>query len=357
MLKALEDANLGWADIQALYCASAFGGMGVGQNVATFLGLTGIPIVNVENACASSLSAFRLAFQSVASGLYDVVGVMGVDKMPGGFIALSSEPWQRKVGYAVTPAYMALNCKRYMHDHGMTAEHLALVSAKNHKNSTRNPYAMYRKEYSTQEILNAKMVCDPLTIYMFAPVNEGAGAAILCSEDIARKANNLKVDVMAVTLASPLYGEVSGSYATLGALPMICSSARLKKPSVSTRAAAEAYRISGIGPDDVDVAELNDGSSWDEIQNYEAMGFCKEGEGYRLAERNATSIDGEIPVNPSGGMESKGDPVGPTSLGQIAEIVWQLRGKAEGRQINGAKIGLAQSAGAASSGVVILNAD
>lgn len=353
--EALSDANLQWPEVQAAFCGTVFSGRGVGDNIATRLGLIGIPVTNVENGCASSCSAFRQAYLAVAAGQYDVVLAMGVDKMPHGYTPTSlAETWEREAGYGITPAYMAMDCRRYMYEHGLTADHLAQVCAKNHRNGMSNPYAMYRREFTADEILNAKMICDPLTLFMLAPMNEGAGATILCAKEKVERTNDGYVNVLAATLCSPIYGESSTELSTLGALPMCCSSSRQKRPSATYRAAHEAYSVAQINPDDIDVAEVSDGSVWNEIEGYEALGFCNPGSAVKLIESGATGPKGHIPVNPNGGMECMGDPVGPTSIGQIAEIVWQLRGDAGLRQVAGATTGLAQSAGSGASGVVIL---
>ena len=346
----MNDAKISWKDVQALFCATAFGGMAAGHNIAARAGMTGIPIVDIENACASSASALRLCFQEIAAGYYDMCAVVGVEKTPKGFIVGSQyESWQRESGFAVTPAYMALQAKRYMHEYGMTPEHLALVSAKNHKNGTLDPFAMYQKELTTREILKSDMVCDPLTLYMLAAPNEGAAAAILCATETAKKYNDQLVQLSAASLKSPMYSSLyTKTYA------MMCSSARVTNPMLTTMAAREAYKEANVSPRQIDVAEVEDGSSWEEIIAYEGLEFCNHGEGYKMIERGETNLGSRLPVNTSGGLLSKGDPVGASALGRVIEVVWQLRERAGARQVKGAKTGLCHMLGAGGNCSVVI---
>lgn len=347
ILQALGDVN--FREIEAAFCGCVFGGMVPGNNILAQVGMTGIPIVTVDNACASAGSALRLAHQGISAGFYDIALAFGVEKMPRGFIkGTQFEDWQRLAGLAVNPLYWALRARRHMEDYGLTREQLAMVAVKNHKNGALNSYAMYRKgPFTVEETLNSRMVCDPLTLFMICAPNEGAAAAVLCRKDIARKYVEDPILIAGVALESQLYSEPR-------VWSLVSSSSRSKNLSVTTRAARKAYKIAGLRPKDIDVAEVQDTSSWNEIEALEELEFCKEGEGGLMTEEGLTEIGGDIAVNPSGGCISCGEPIGASGLRMVAEIFWQLRGKAGKRQVPNAEVGLCHNVGGSGNSTVII---
>ncbi len=344
VLTALKDANnMPWKDVQMAFCGTMHGGTAAGHRVLSRIGLTGIPIINTETGCASGSSAFVLAYQQIAAGFCDVAMVIGVEKMPRGFMRMTSYPqWQVLSGLAINPLEFSLRASRHMAEYGTTHEQLAKVSVKSHKNAVQNPYAMYRKEFTIEEILNSKMVCYPLRVLEFAAPGEGAGAVILCSKDVAHKYTSQPITVAAASMGVAKYGtsRVGGGIGQMG------HSARIHNTEVVTALAQQAYEHAGIGPEDLDVVELQDTDSSSEIILYEQLGLCKPGEGGRLVDDGRTEITGDIPVNPSGGILSCSEPTGASALRQIAEVAWQLRGQAGPRQVAKPRIGLTQASGA-----------
>ena len=332
-LEALKDAGVGWEKIQAAYCGSVYNGSGAGSNMLAEVGLSGIPIMGLEAACAAGGVALKTGYQAIAHGEYDMVLTVGFEKMPRGFIVSPRfQEWERQMGLGVNPIWMALAVQRHMAEYGTTVDQLAKVSVKSHRNGALNPSAMYQKALSYEEILNSPMVCDPLHLLMLCAPNEGAAAAILCSKDMAGQFTNKPVTIAACELRSALHV----SDRNLG----VHYAGTVKKPSVIERVSQAAYEAAGIGPQDLSLVELQDTDVGSEIIYSEELGLCKEGEGGRLIDEGATEINGRIPINVSGGLLSKGEPVGASALGQIHEIVLQLRGEAGPRQVNKAKTGL-----------------
>lgn len=344
VLAALKDANdMPWKDVQMAFCGTMHGGTAAGHRVLARIGLTGIPIVNVETGCASGSSALALAWQQIAAGFCDTALVIGVEKMPRGFMRMTSYPrWQVLSGLAINPLEFSLRASRHMSEYGTTHEQLAMVSVKSHRNGALNPYAMYRKEFTLEEILASKTVCYPLRVLEFAAPGEGAGAVILSSRELARKYSDKPVKVAAARMGVAKYGtsRVAGGIGQMG------HSARIQNTEVVTELSQQAYEEAGIGPGELDVVELQDTDSSSEIILYEQLGLCKPGEGGRMVEEGATALGGRIPVNPGGGILSCSEPTGASALRQIAEITWQLRGEAGARQVPNARIGLAQASGA-----------
>lgn len=350
---ALKDAgDMPWAKVEAAFCGTMHGGTGAGHRVLARVGMSGIPIINMETGCASGSSAFISAYRAVAMGLYEIAIAIGVEKMPRGFMRMTSYPqWQVLSGLALNPLEFSLRASRHMAEYGTTEEQLAKVSVKSHKNGALNPYAMYQKEMSLEQVLNSKMVCYPLRVLEFAAPGEGAGAAILCSVEAAKKYNSSKaVKVAAACIGVAQYGtsRCGGGIGGMG------QSAKIHNEEVATKLSREAYEISGIGPKDLDLVELQDTDSSSEIILYEQFGLCKPGEGGRLIDEGRTELGGDIPVNPSGGLLSCSEPTGASALRQLAEVVWQLRGEAGKRQIPNAKVGLAQASGAGGNCTVVI---
>ena len=345
---ALQEAGNERGGFQAAYCGTVYSGVAAGHKVLTSLGLTGMPIMNVEAGCASGGAALGLAASAIATGRYDCVLVFGMEKMPKGIIRSSFfEPWREQGGLAVTPAYFALRAQRLMRDSGVTAEHLAQVSVKNHKNGVHNPYAMFRKEFTVDGVLASPMVCDPLRLYMLCSPNEGAAAVVLSATAPAN--GGARVRIAAATLRSHLPGNVLGEHTPLSGL------ADDDVTSPTELAAREAYEAAGLSPQDLDVVELQDTDSARELLSYEELGLCPKGASGQWIAEGRTEMTGALPVNPSGGLLSKGEPLGASGLGQVVELYWQLRGQAGPRQVADAKVALAHTVGrGANASVVIL---
>jgi acetyl-CoA acetyltransferase len=338
VVNALNDAGLRWQEVGAAYCGTVFAGPMAGNKVLARVGLTGVPIMNVENACASGGSAMRAAAQAIAGGFCDVALAFGVEKMPKGFIAGNPDDWFAVSGLAVNPQYFALKARWHMANFGTSDRQLVQVSVKNHRNGALNPHAMYRKEMSFEEIAASPMVNDPLRLLMLCAPNEGAAAVLLTTGEIARQHTTKPIKVAAAVLDSPLYGTAE--------VPHISVSARVEAPTVTMTAARQAYEEAGIGPEDLDLVELQDTDSASEIIYTEELGLCARGEGGKLLDEGATEINGRIPVNVSGGLLSKGEPLGASALAQVAEVVFHLREEAGPRQVKGARVGLTHVYGA-----------
>jgi acetyl-CoA acetyltransferase len=343
---ALKEAAIGRNGFQAAFCGTVYTGVAAGHKVLTALGLTGIPIMNVEAGCASGGAALGLGVEAIRSGRDDCVLVFGMEKMAKGIIRSSFfEPWREEAGLAVTPAYFALRAQRLMRESGVTREDLAHVSVKNHRNGVHNPDAMFRKEFTLAEVLESPLVCDPLTLYMLCSPNEGAAAVVL------RRANGRSgaVQVAAATLRSHLPGSVLGEHT-----PM-CGLIDDQIDSPTELAARAAYEEAGLGPEDFDVVELQDTDSARELLSYEELGLCPKGSSGQWISEGRTEMTGRLPVNPSGGLLSKGEPLGASALGQIVELYRQLRGEAGARQVAGARVALAHTVGrGANASVVVL---
>lgn len=334
---AIVDAGIEPRQIQAAYCGTALGGMMSGQRVLGRIGLTGIPIANVENACSSSSTAFRQGVMAIRSGQYDVVLVIGVEKLSkfgGGTLPLEEEDWEVSQGLSM-PALYAMRAQRYMHDFGLTREQLALVSVKNRRHGSLNPDAQMRKPVSLDEVLSSRMIAEPFTLLQCCPTGDGAAAAVLCATSIAKQFRSDQIQVIASDVTS-------GKYLT-GFRDMTI-------PEITVRGAKEAYEESGVGPRDIDVAEVHDAFSIAELLYYEAFGFCERGAAGEFIESGASTFGGDIVVNPSGGLLAKGHPVGATGAAQVVEVVRQLRGEAGARQVEGAKVGLTHATGGGVSG-------
>lgn len=335
---ALADANVDRKDIQAAFCGSAYGGRLVGQRVLRPLGLLSIPVVNCENACSSGATAFREAWYAIANGVYDVALVIGIDKLTslgGGVLPGQPEDWEVAVGLTM-PALYAMRARRYMHEHGVSFDQLSKVSLKARRHGAKNPYAQYQKEVTLDDVRAARPVAEPFTLLHCCPTGDGAAAVVLCAASKAAQYTSKPITVAGSELTSGKY---------------ITGFRSLTTPEITVRGAKEIYEEAGLGPEDVDVAEVHDAFSIAELLYYEALGFCPHGEAIRLLEDGETSVGGRIPVNPSGGLLCKGHPVGATGVAQIVEITWQLRGDAGARQVEGAKVGLTHCTGGGLAGL------
>ncbi len=334
IIKALKDAGMQWSEIEGAFCGSVYCGTGSGHNVVKKVGLTGIPIVNVENACSSGISALRLAYQLVGAGVYDVLIAVGFESMPRGPIKSTSWPlWQRQMGFNLQPANYAMKTIRYMKETGATEEDFALVTVKNRKNGTLNPNARFQKEVTVEEVFASRMIAKPLRFLNACPLADGGAAMILCPEDKLKKKDK-PVSVEAAVLTSGIYNAGNDH---------IVKSAEL------------AYEASGLGPEDMGVVQAYDTMSSGELWDLELLGFCRKGEAPKLLRDGYFNLDGPLPVNTDGGLMSRGHPLGATALAQCIEIYRQIRGEAGPRQVKGVTAGLAHAMGAGpNSGVVIL---
>jgi acetyl-CoA acetyltransferase len=335
--QAVEDSGLKKTEIEAAYCGTALGGMMAGQRILKKLGITGLPIINIENACSSSSTAFREAWISVAAGVYDSVLVIGVEKLTkfgGGTLPLEKEDWEVSHGL-VMPALYAMRARRYMHEYGLTEDQLAKVSVKARKHGGLNPDAQFRTPVTIEEVKNARPVADPMTLFHCCPSGDGAAAVVICSAEKARQHTTNPVRVLGSEINS-------GKYMT-GFRDMTSA-------EITVRGAKQLYEEAGIGPEDVDLAEVHDAFAIAELLYYEALGFCARGEAAKMLEDGDSSIGGRIPVNPSGGLLAKGHPIGATGVAQIVEVVRQLRGQCGDRQVEGAKVGLTHCTGGGISG-------
>jgi acetyl-CoA acetyltransferase len=354
--QALVEAGVGRGGFQAAYCGTAYGGVATGHKVLGALGMTGMPIVDVEAGCASGAAALMLGSAAIRAGQYDTVVVFGVEKMPRGIIRSSFfDAWQEEAGFAATPAYFALRAQRFMETSGATKQHLAAVVVKNRRHGVRNPDAMFRSEVDADAVLSSRVVCEPLHLWMLCSPNEGAAAVVLrrrgATSDGTTKSDTsgARVEVAAAVLRSHLPGAVLSESTPMAGLTDD------SLPTPSTLAANDAYEAAGLGPRDLDVVECQDTDAARELMSYEELGLCPPAGAVDMLEAGVSSVGGGLPVNPSGGLLSKGEPLGASALGQVVELVRQLRGEAGDRQVHGARVALAHTVGrGANAGVVLL---
>jgi len=347
----LQDAEMTWPDIQAVFCGSVYQGTGSGHQAIKEVGLSGIPIVNVENACSSGASAMRLAYQAVAAEIYDVVLAMGMEKMPRGPIPSTAfRPWELASGFNVQMANYANEAVAYMHETGASVEDFGRVTVKNRRNGAMNPNARFQVPVTLDEVLNSRMVATPLRLLHCCPLADGAAAVILCSPD-KLKTRRRGITVAASVLTSAVYGEGIMMGGTLESLKYPAAE------GITELSARQAYEAAACGPEEIDVVQAYDTMAPAELWDLEKLGFCAPGDAAGLLDDGIFDIDGRLPVNTDGGLMSRGHPLGATGLGQIYEIVLQLRGEAGPRQVPGARIGLAHAMGAGpNSAVTILKA-
>jgi acetyl-CoA acetyltransferase len=361
---ALDSAGIDKSKLQVAVVGNATAGLITGQEmirgqvVLREIGIGGIPVINTENACASSSTAFHVAWLYVASGMYDIALALGMEKLyhedkRRSFQAIGAAvdvEWvqgmmaqmkaARGDGGGQTPApaegagekrsmfmdFYAAFARQHMAKYGTTKEQFARVAVKNHYHGSLNPHAQYREVYTLEDVLASPTVAEPLTRLMCSPIGDGAAAAILCSADVARQFTTKPVFVRASVLASG-------------------ADRAPNEPNITERTARRAYEMAGIGPEDLDVCEVHDATAPAELMIYEDLGLCAPGEGGKLIDAKATYIDGPIPVNTSGGLISKGHPIGATGVAQIYEIFTQLRGEAGDRQVRDPKVGLTENGG------------
>ncbi len=346
---ALKMASVTPDKLEQAYAGYVNGMSTQGQRALYTMGIGGMPVYNVHNYCSTGSSALHLGYQAIASGMNECVLTFGFEKMQKGplekqLAGLEDIAKETDKGRAPVAAMMFGNGGRHhMELYGTTKEQFAKVSVKNHRHSVNNPRSQYRDACSLEEVLNSRLVYDPLTILQCCPTSDGAGAAILCSEEFAKKhGHSSPVKIVAQAMATDLPEDFNNGH--LGWIGV----------GMSRRAANKVYEQAGIGPKDVDVIELHDCFSTNELVTYETLGLCKDGEGGRLIDENQTTYGGKWVVNPSGGLLSKGHPLGATGLAQCAELVWQLQGKADKRQVEGARIALQHNVGLGGACVVTM---
>jgi acetyl-CoA acetyltransferase len=332
VLASLKDAGIGWKEVPAVYCAHAMGRTVDGQLVEAELGHTGIPIINVSNACAGGGTAALVAYQAVAMGLYDLVVAMGVDQAPRGPLGGLFPPTiEGALGIDTWLAKYAMKMQRAVHEGRYTIDQMAMASVKNHNNACLNPRSQYKIHMTgVEDVHRSRMVADPMTLYHCCPTGDGGAAAIFCTEEIARKHTTpplIKFAGGALTSQTFIRGELADTR------------------DVTVRAARKAYEICGIGPEDLDVIELHDNFAVSELEHIVDLGLCAEEEVGHLMEEGTFNISGSIPVNVSGGLLGKGHPTAATGIAQLCEIVWQLRGQAGQRQVRSPRAGLSHSCG------------
>ena len=346
-LMALDDAGLTIKDMEALYCGNLGQSSGmVGQRILQEIGQTGMPVVNCANACATGATAFREAWTSIKAGLYDVVLAVGVEQMGKGLLGGTGGgkgiPKEGLLGSGTMPAVFAEAGMEHSRKYGTTFEQFAKISVKNHHHSTMNPKAMYQIETPLEDVMNSEMISYPNSKLMCSVNVDGSAAAVLVSEKKAKELGMERVvKVKASILSSDPYQERD-----------------LVMPDVNTctrKAAKEAYEMAGVGPEDIDLVELHDCFATAEMLHYENLGLCKDGDAGRMIDEGEVALGGRVPVNVSGGLLSKGHPLGATGIANIYEVCTHLREEAGERQVEGAKLGLTHVIGLGSAcGIHIL---
>jgi acetyl-CoA C-acetyltransferase len=346
---ALDDAGISWQDVQ--FAVGGSWEAAQADPLTGLLGLSGIPFTNVFNACATAASAIQATANQISLGAHDLGVAVGLDKHPRGAFrvdpTLMNMPvWYGENGQYVTTKFFGMKINRYMHDHGIPVETLAKVAAKNFRNGSLNPNAFRRKPISEEEILASPVLNHPLTAYMFCAPDEGAAAVVMCRADIAERYTDSPVYVRASEIRTRNYGayEVNTSWAAVD-----------EDVSPTVYASRAAYEKAGIGPEDVDVIQLQDTDAGAEVIHMAENGFCADGEQEKLLAEGATEITGPLPVNTDGGLIANGEPIGASGLRQMYELVLQLRGQAGDRQVQGdPRVGYAQVYGAPGTAAVTI---
>ncbi len=365
IMLALKDSGLEKKDIQAGFFSNTFWGMFSGQHsirgqvVFRGMGIDRIPVTNVENACAGASTALHLAYTAVRAGMYDAAMVVGSEKITdpdkgksiGAYAScMDLENLQEHIemitrfgksfkldmpddqsapgqGRSIFMDAYAMGARWHMSRFGSTQKQLAVIAAKNHFHASLNPLAQYQNNMTVDEVLTDKAVAYPLTRSMCSPVGDGAASVIVCSEKYLKKLKNSRpVKILASVLGQGSDRDIDGE-------------------DIGERLSKSAYEMAGVGPEDISLAELHDATAYGELHQSEVMGFCPVGEGGPYAESGATKLGGKLPINTSGGLECRGHPIGASGLAQIHELVLQLRGDAGNRQVEGARIGLAENGG------------
>jgi acetyl-CoA acetyltransferase len=357
--KALADAGIDYSLVEQAYAGYVYGDSTAGQRAVYGLGLTGLPVINVNNNCSTGSTALFLARQAVKSGVAGCALAVGFEKMQRGSLKNSfddrTNPMDRHVmrmfalrepeQSPMAPQMFGNAGRDHMARYGSTPDHYAWIGWKNHKHSVNNPYAQFQDEYSLEEIKAARMIHEPLTKLQCSPTSDGAAAAVVASERFVDEHDlwHGAVEIAGQALVTDLPSSFADDTDCI----------RIVGYDMSKEAARRAYEEAGVSADEVDVCELHDCFSANELITYEALGFAEEGEGHRLVDEEATTYGGSGPVvNPSGGLISKGHPLGATGLAQCSELTWQLRGEADARQVDGANVALQHNIGLGGAAVV-----
>ena len=354
LFNLFKDTGAKPSDIEAAYVGSQNTAcddtlMMVGQIALEQAGIVGIPITNCTNACGSGSNAVHQAWLAIQSGLYDVTLALGIEKMSSPLLPQAMMAGRLGGGDSeiegvfglFAPGIFGMIAKRHMEEYGTTREQMAKVAVKNRFHASLNPTAQYQTPTTIEEVLSSKVVADPLTVLECSPISDGAAAVLLASEDAVKRFSGKPVEIIASV-------QVSGTYSLTDILNI----------DTTRRAAKKAYEMAGVGPEDIDLAEVHDCFSIAEIIHYEELGFCKKGEGGRFIDSGAPFLGGKKPVNTSGGLIAKGHPLGATGVAQIVEILYQLRGEAGKRQVQNARIGLTHNGGGfrkADTGIVCIH--
>ncbi|MBF6225788.1 lipid-transfer protein [Nocardia abscessus] len=353
--KALADAGIAYDLVEQAYVGYVYGESTSGQRAVYELGMTGIPVVNVNNNCSTGSTALYLAAQAIRGGLAECTLALGFEKMQPGSLGSTwddrEQPMAKhvmalaeisEVLFPVAPWMFGAAGREHMKHYGTTAEHFAKIGYKNHKHSVNNPYSQFQDAYTLDDILGSRMIYDPLTKLQCSPTSDGSGAVILASEafvdahDLAGQAVEIVGQAMTTDFAST-FDETAKN---------------LIGYDMNVQAARKVYEQAGLGPDDFQVIELHDCFSANELLLYEALGLCAEGEAGQLIDDGRTTYGGKWVVNPSGGLISKGHPLGATGLAQCSELTWQLRGTADNRQVDGVTAALQHNIGLGGAAVV-----
>ena len=349
--RAIEDAKIDGKQIDAMYVGNMSAGQLIRQEhisalIADHAGLVPIPSTRVEGACASGGLALRQAVIAVASGIHDFVVAAGIEKMTDvlaeqatwELAAAADQEWEVYEG-ATFPGLYALMARRHMYEFGTTEEQMAMVAVKNHHNACLNPCAQYHTEVTVDSVLNSSPVALPLKLLDCSPITDGAACVIVAPAEKAREFNDTPILIAGT-------GQASDSIS-------LHSRPSLTGLRATSEAAKKAYKMAGVGPNDIDLAEVHDCFTIAEIMAIEDLDFCKKGEGGKVTQEGETAIGGRISVNTSGGLKGKGHPVGATGIAQAVEIVQQLRGEAGKRQVNDAEVGLAHNVGGSGGTAVV----
>lgn len=350
-VKSIEDANIEGKEIQAIFGGTMASGSFIGQEhigalIVDQLGMNPIPSIRMEAACASGSVALRSAYFAVASGMYDVVAVGGVEKMTdisteeaatalGG---AGDQEWELFLG-ATFPALYALIARRHMEEYGTTEEQMAMCSVKNHANGVLNPYAQYQKAISVEEVMNSGYIASPLKLLDCSPITDGAASLILCASEKARKYTDLPIEIAGT-------GQASDTLA-------LSNRANMTELNATKEAAKQAFTQAKVDPSKISLAEVHDCFSIAEILAIEDLGFFKKGYGGKATMNGETALNSKISINTSGGLKACGHPVGATGIKQVCEVVWQLRNQAGKRQVDGAEIGLTHNVGGSGATAVV----
>ena len=356
--KALEDAGISYDQVEAANVGFMYADSTAGQRAAYELGMTGIPITNVNNNCATGSTALWLSAQAVRFGQYECAMALGFEKMQTGAIGKNGSPNEgreaplgRHIGalaqhaefaFPVAPWMFGVAGREHMQRHGTTAEQFARIGQKNHAHSVNNPYAQFQTEYTLDEVLASKMIYEPLTRLQCSPTSDGSAAVVVASEAFVDRHGlaGQAVEIVGQAMTTDFASSFDGSAKNLVGYDM------------NVQAARKVYEQSGLGPEDFQVIELHDCFSANELLLYEALGLCAEGEGGALVDKGATTYGGQWVVNPSGGLISKGHPLGATGLAQCTELTWQLRGTADKRQVDDVTAALQHNIGLGGAAVV-----